>query len=163
MGCSEYGCGHCIAWIHHQFSDFGTNTKIHKYKYKYNLKIVKKIVNNWFAVQWHHHHHHHHHHHRHHHHHHHNHHHHHHDIVMQCNGIIIIIIIRSLFAKQQLGNPQMYSRPIQCSLRNFLPSLPYQRGGRRRKKPRKMGIGDRCAKKIENFGMGSPCNCVFLH
>ena len=53
--CSEGGCGHYIAWIHHQFSDFGTNTKIHKYKYKYNLKIVKKIVNNCFAVQWHHH------------------------------------------------------------------------------------------------------------
>ena len=67
MACSEVGCGHYIAWIHHQFSDFGTNTKIHKkihkykntqihkykntqiHKYKYNLKIVKKIGQQLFC------------------------------------------------------------------------------------------------------------------
>ena len=36
-------------------------------------------------------------------------------------------------------------------------------GGGDEKSLEKLGIGDRCEKKIENFGMGSPCNCVFLH
>ena len=52
--CSEVGCGHCIAWKHDPssvqwFWQKYKNTQIHKYKYKYNLKIVKKIGQQLFC------------------------------------------------------------------------------------------------------------------
>merc|ERR1711953_79794 len=116
------------------------NTKIQKYKYKYkfNLKIVKKLVNHCIAVQRHHHHHdavQWHHYHR-----------HHHPITI-CQ----IVVGQS---------PNVFTTDPMFS-QKFSPLSSLLEGGAATKKASKNG--NRCENKIENFGMGSPCNCVFLH